>query len=334
MTMTSAELDQYSAVRFAPRRLCHGNFFVSDLDKSVAFYRDTCGLNVVFEEPGISAVFFSNGNSHHDIALEQVQHEARIGRDGQVQVPEGWAVTARLNHLGWEMATEADLVAGYSRAVASSLPLHRTADHQISRSVYLWDAEHNYLEIYADAARDWRAIYAEVGDELLTGNWDPLANPGDTRAHYDVDPQLQRVPDALAHPLRTGRATIVVDDLGLEARFYRDVVGLSVLAHRPGQYAVFGGKQGRVDLTLVQTDGALALGLHHFSLEMPDTTELAEAKQRFERAGVPIVADIASPSKTSFVIDDPDGIHIELLVPADNPVLQGIPQGQDRIFQF
>jgi catechol 2,3-dioxygenase len=334
MTMTTTDLQRYSAVRFAPRRLCHGNFFVTDLDRSVAFYRDVCGLNVVFEEPGISAVFFSNGNSHHDIALEQVQRAARIGRDGQVQVPEGWAATAGLNHLGWEMATEAELVAAHSRAAATGLPLHRTADHQISRSVYLWDAEHNYLEIYADAARDWRAVYAEVGDELLTGNWDPMAQPCATEARYDADPAIQRVEDALAHPLRTARATMVVGDLDLETGFYHDVVGLEILAHLPGHHTILGGGQGRVDLTLVQTDGTLPRGLHHFALELPDAVELAETRKRLEAAGIALVADIASPSKTSLIIDDPDGAHIELLVPTDRPVLQGRPQGRNVIFEF
>jgi catechol 2,3-dioxygenase len=332
--MTLAQLDQHAQIQFAPRRLCHANLFVTDLAKSEHFYRDVCGLNVVFREPGISAVFFSNGNSHHDLAIEEVQYEARIGRDGQVQVPEGWATSARLNHLGWEMATEAELVSAYRRAVASSLPLHRTADHQISRSVYLWDAERNYIEIYADAARDWREIFAEVGDELLTGNWELLANPADTEHHFDVDPEIQKVDGALAHPLRVARATIVVDDLDLQTRYYRDVIGLKVLAHLADRYTIFGGGQGRVDLTLVQTDGELPRGLHHFSLELPDAEAVVEAKGRIEQAGIKIIADVTNSAKRSMALDDPDGMHVELFAATDAPILPGLPTGPDWVYHF
>ena len=334
MNMQMTELQAYASVRFRPRRLAHGNFFVTDLEKSVAFYREVCGLNVVFEEPGISAVFFSNGSSHHDVAVEQVQYEARIGRDGQVQVPEGWATSARLNHLGWEMETEHQLVEAYERAVDAGLPMHRTADHQISRSVYLWDAEHNYLEIYADAARDWRAIYAEVGDELLTGDWDPLAGPGATTPHYHPDPQITRVETALAHAVRTGRAVIVVENLEEETAFYRDVAGLDVLHTQPGEFAVLAGQQGRVDLSLLQTDGTLTPGLHHFGLELADRGGVEAARERILAAGIALVADIDSATKRSIVVDDPDGMHIELFAATDQPVVRALPSGADRAFHL
>jgi catechol 2,3-dioxygenase len=332
--LTLEQLAQHAPIRFAPRRLCHANLFVSDLDASENFYTNVCGLNVVFREPGISAVFFSNGNSHHDLAIEQVQHEARIGRDGQVQVPEGWAVSARLNHLGWEMATEAEIVAAYKRALEASLPLHRTADHQISRSVYLWDAEKNYLEIYVDDARDWRDIFDEVGDELLTGNWEPLATPPDAEPRYAANPRIDFVDGALAQPLRVGRATVVVDDLNLQTDYYRDVIGLRVLAHLADMYTIFGGGQGRVDLSLVQNDGSLPRGLHHFSMELADNAAVEEAKGRMLAAGIPIVAEVVNSAKTSIVVDDPDGMHVELFAPSANPILMGPPTGDNWVYHF
>src|SRR5690348_13796323 len=98
-------------VSFAPRRLGHANLFVGDLDRSMAFYNGICGLEEVRREPGISAGFLTNGNSHHDIGLMQTMAAARVGREGHVQVPEGRGTRPGLNHFGWEMKNEASLIA-------------------------------------------------------------------------------------------------------------------------------------------------------------------------------------------------------------------------------
>ena len=39
--------------RVRPRRLGHGNLFVSDVQRAIAFYRDVCGFDYVFHEDGI-----------------------------------------------------------------------------------------------------------------------------------------------------------------------------------------------------------------------------------------------------------------------------------------
>ena len=56
---------------FKPRRLGHVNLFVGDLEESTLFYTEIAGIELVRREPGIDAVFVSNGNTHHDIALMQ-----------------------------------------------------------------------------------------------------------------------------------------------------------------------------------------------------------------------------------------------------------------------
>ena len=107
MATQLAQPQSWEGIKFGPRRLAHGNFFVRDVEASLDFYQRVCGLTLVFREPGIQAVFLSNGNSHHDVALMGVSAEARVGRDGQVQVPRGRGTLPGLNHLGFEMATEA-----------------------------------------------------------------------------------------------------------------------------------------------------------------------------------------------------------------------------------
>jgi catechol 2,3-dioxygenase len=317
-TQVAPPAGSWEGIRFGPRRLAHGNFFVRDVEASLDFYQRVCGLTLVFREPGIQAVFLSNGNSHHDVALMGISTEARIGRDGQVQVPRGRGTEPGLNHLGFEMATEAELVGAYQRAVAAGLPLHRTADHQIAHSVYLFDPEGNYLEMYADATRDWRGIYRAVGDQLLTGIWDPEAAPPNTKPLFNPDPDYARVEAAMLHPIRTSRATFAVRDLPWAAGFYTEVVGLHLVAGGGDVgWAVLGGELGGPDIALIQAGGDIEPGLHHFGLQLGED-ELAEARQRLAQHGVPVLLQIDTAAKRSIVIADPDGMRLEFFVPGSD----------------
>jgi catechol 2,3-dioxygenase len=322
-----AEPQSWQGIRFGPRRLAHGKFFVRDVETSLDFYQRVCGLTLVFREPGIQAVFLSNGNSHHDVALMGISTEARIGRDGQVQVPRGRGTAPGLNHLGFEMATEAQLVAAYHRAVAAGLPLHRTADHQIAHSVYLFDPEGNYLELYADATDDWRGIYRAVGDQLLTGVWDPDAAPPNPEPLFDPDPSYARVEEAVLHPIRTSRATFAARDLPRAISFYTEVVGLLLRRGAAEQgYAVLGGELGGPDIGLIAAGGDIAPGLHHFGLQLGED-ELAAARERLAAHGVTPVLEIDSAAKRSIVLTDPDGIRLEFFVPGADPLPETAAEG-------
>src|SRR5579872_4615226 len=135
------QIDADRPVMFSPRRLAHANIFVGQLERSLDFYHDVCGLEMVGTEPGIRAGFLTNGNTHHDIGCVEVATTARIGRDGHVQVPKGRGRQPGMNHFGWEMECEADLVDAYRRARDAGLKIHRTVDHQISHSIYLFDPD-------------------------------------------------------------------------------------------------------------------------------------------------------------------------------------------------
>lgn len=294
---------------FRPRRLAHVNLFVADLGRSVDFYTRVGGLDVVFEEPGIAAVFLSNGSSHHDLALMEVTEGERVGRDGHVQVSRGRGREPGLNHLGWEMASEAALVEAIRAAQDAGVRLHRTVDHQISRSAYLFDPDGTYLEFYADDAQDWRTTYEVNTGALITGAWDPFGAPADPAPRYAAEPAITVLPDSALHPVRTARATLAVGDLDRAVRFHTEVGGLAVL-HRGPAEAVLGGALGLPDLTLVQGDGGQPAGLVSFGLELAGPDELAAGRSRARTAGAPVVGD-----GESLVLADPDGVHVEFLVP-------------------
>src|SRR5262249_43647217 len=159
MTM---EYKSNQAVKFKPRRLGHVNLSVRDLERSVEVYTQVFGIEEVRREPGIKAGFLSNGNTHHDVALIEV---------GIL------ATQAGLNHLGWELENEVQLVEAYQRAQRAGLKIDFTANHQISHSVYLSDPEGNGHEFYADAMKDWRTLMRPDRFDMITSAWTPGEPP-------------------------------------------------------------------------------------------------------------------------------------------------------------
>jgi len=313
--MDQVGTDLPATVRFAPRRVAHGNFFVSDLARSSRFYSEVCGLTLVYREPGIHADFFSNGSSHHDAALMETSRQARVGRGGHVQVPVGRGVEPGLNHVGFEMEDEATLVAAYQRAKAAKVPIHRTADHQISHSVYLFDPEGNYLEMYADASDDWRSVYIANENELLTGVWDPDAGSPSSRPRYDPDPTYQVVPSALVHPKRTSHIALWARELGRLRAFYENIVGLTVVADdASGRFVIMGGTLGGSDLGLFQSESPERRGMHHFGFELADDAEFDQAAERLSSQGVALLSRVESPWKRSMALADPDNLVLEFFV--------------------
>jgi len=284
--------------------------FVGDVERSTRFYHAVCGLELVRREPAITAAFLSNGNTHHDVGLIQVSPEARRGRDGFLQPSGTRGKRPGLNHLGFEMESEVDLVAACRRAVAANVAIHSTADHIISRSVYLFDPSGNLLEFYADALADWRTVFNPEQEDLVSGAWTPGATPPAQARNYPVNPEIRVVPEALLHARKIAYAVLGVPRLAESLAFYNDVAGLDVVARDGGRGAVLRGSAGAFDLVLFEAAGGPLPGLHHVAFEHLDL-DLDASKRRLAGAGIPVELEIDSQTKRSLFVKDPDGMLVE-----------------------
>ena len=217
---------------FAPRRLGHVNLYVSDVDRSYAFYRRVIGLDESYVQPLNRAAFLGNNNTHHDVAVIDIHGPLARGAG------------VGLNHLAFELESEADLCEGYRRALDAGVKYAMTMDHDIAHSIYGRDPDGNMNEIYADVIRDWRGARSGVVTKPKP-KWWPGATPPNSERNYHADPPLHRVEGAVFQPRRVVHASLVVSDIESALDYYTTAVGLTpMIVGATSPFVVLGGTCG------------------------------------------------------------------------------------------
>jgi catechol 2,3-dioxygenase len=140
----------------------HVHLTVSDLDRSLAFYRDLLGFEVTQWWAGRTAVFLSAGGYHHHIALNTWH-----GRGAPPPRPG----TTGLYHLAILCPSRRELAATVQRLLDAGYPLEGASDHGVSEAVYLRDPDGNGVELYADRPRD---LWPRSADGTLAMTTQPL----------------------------------------------------------------------------------------------------------------------------------------------------------------
>lgn len=125
-------------------RIGHSHLKVSDLNKSLAFYRDILGFEVT-QWYGESAVFLSAGGYHHHIGLN-TWYSA-----GASPAPQN---SCGLFHTAILYSTRKELAAALKQIMDANYPLTGAADHGVSEAIYLDDPDGNGVEIYWDKPKD------------------------------------------------------------------------------------------------------------------------------------------------------------------------------------
>jgi catechol-2,3-dioxygenase len=123
---------------FSPVRLNHAVLFVADLDRSLDFYTNVFGMQVVAREPRANAAFLRLGRSgnHHDLGLFGVGTAGGPKRRGAIG----------LYHLAWQLDT-VDELADARRSLAEAGAFTGESSHGATLSVYGADPDGNEFEI-------------------------------------------------------------------------------------------------------------------------------------------------------------------------------------------
>jgi catechol-2,3-dioxygenase len=123
----------------AIHRLNHAVLYVRDVARSVAFYRDVLGFEVITELGGQAAFLRADGSSNdHDLGLFQIGEQAGPSPAGRS--------TVGLYHLAWEVETLRDLESLAGR-LAEAGALSGSSDHSTTKSLYGHDPDGLEFEI-------------------------------------------------------------------------------------------------------------------------------------------------------------------------------------------
>ena len=306
--MAAQQVESGQQVKFRPRRLTHANMRFSDAGKTLEFYNKVCGLELVWTKPGTNTSFVTNGSTHHDMAVGQIS-------DLREPPPRRHRSAPRLNHIAFEMESEAELVEGWRRAQQAGLKFRET-DHGPTRSIYISDPEDNGIEIYADVTKDWRYfVNMEHPDRIHSSPWTPGETPPSTEPRYVADPEIRRVEGAIFNPRRIAHASLAVEDFEAMFEFYTEIVGLEEVLRGPNDsYSVLSGTAQGHALTLFKAGDDQPLGLQHVAFEMDDERELDEAQERMREAGMEQAIQLDHATKRAIFLKDPDGMGVEFFV--------------------
>jgi catechol 2,3-dioxygenase len=139
----------------------HVHLKVADLERSLSFWRDLLGFELMAEVPG--AAFLSAGGYHHHIGLNTWHSE------GGGPPPPG---TTGLFHVAIRYPDRAALADALRRLRDAGWPVTGASDHGVSEALYLEDPDGNGLELYWDRPREQWPKRPDGGIQMFTAPLD------------------------------------------------------------------------------------------------------------------------------------------------------------------
>ena len=159
-------------------RLNHAVLFVSDLERSLAFYQQAFGMQVVAREPRADAAFLRlpRSGNHHDLGL--------FGVGAQPPRPPG---SLGLYHLAWQVDTIEELE--QARQTLAGLDAYTgESSHGATKSIYAHDPDGNEFEVM------WMLPRAQWGEYESSAPIDRLDLGAEVRTWAGVRTAAELVP--------------------------------------------------------------------------------------------------------------------------------------------
>jgi catechol 2,3-dioxygenase len=266
---------------------------VSDLARSLDYYRNAIGLGVLEEGAGHASL----GTDGRELLALVEEPGARpgVGYTG-------------LYHFALVVPERAQLAAWLAHAARDRVPLTGLSDHFVSEALYLSDPDGHGIEIYRDRPREvWEG---KVGSTLTTL---PL----------DVDDLLGVLDDPAAEPFdglpagtAMGHVHLKVSSIPESIAFYRDILGLDLMAQL-GEQAAFlsaGGYHHHVGANTWESAGAAppppgTAALRQATMLLPDDDARSQVVAAVESSGLPVEDKDGEP-----LVRDPSGNALVLSV--------------------
>jgi catechol 2,3-dioxygenase len=255
---------------------------VADLDRQIAFYQDVLGFRLHWRDGARAGL----GTGQHDLLqLHELPGARRVPR------------TTGLYHFAVLLPDRRELARAVARLFERRYPNHPT-DHVITKTTYLRDPEGQEIELYAESPEDGimgiaeGLPFARRKDGRQSDGRDPLDIEA-LFAELKADDRLDR---PLPPETRIGHVHLYVRNVAEAIGFYVGAVGFDDMGYAPAfQMAMVsaGGYHHHIGLNAWMGEGAPppppgSLGLRHFTVALPDSTELEQVLSRVRAAGAPL----------------------------------------------
>lgn len=234
------------------------HLYVSNMERSLTFYRDVLKFKVIKEEGSIALL--GNESNTPLFALEEKEYALPKQRN-----------RTGLYHFAILVSNREQLASVLRHALHKGYPIQGGADHHFSEAIYMSDPDGNGLEIYYDRPKEvWRDA---------NGNLPFVSNPFDGEALLQEAKEWQGFSDETV----MGHIHLHVADLEEAKRFYVDGFGFEVtISERNGAlFVAAGGYHHHVGLNIWQGEGvppqlSNSIGLKYFTVIL----ENAEQKEK------------------------------------------------------
>jgi catechol 2,3-dioxygenase len=260
---------------------------VADLDRSLSYYGEQIGLEVLSREDRRASLGGVGGGSELLVLVEEPGAPPADGYTG-------------LFHFALLVPERADLARWLAHAARDRVPLTGLSDHFVSEAIYLSDPDHHGIEIYADRPR-----------ELWEGQVERLTTlPLDTESLLgELDDPATAPFDGLPAGTRMGHVHLRVSEIPETVRFYRDRFGFDVMAMYGSQAAFLaaGGYHHHLGANIWESAGAPpppegTARLLHATVVLPDPAARDEVATRLEAEETPEGPVVRDPSGNALLL--------------------------------
>jgi catechol 2,3-dioxygenase len=264
---------------------------VSDLERSLSYYRTAIGLDVL--EQASQRASLGAGARELLVLVEEPEARPALGHTG-------------LYHFALLLPARRDLARWLAHAARDQVRLVGLSDHYVSEAIYLGDPDGHGIEIYADRPREvWEG---DVRSRMTT---QPL----------DVESLLGELDDPVSEPFDGLRDATVMGHVHFKVaripetiEFYRDVLGFDLMAALGPQAAFLsaGGYHHHVGANTWESAGAEppppgSAALRHATIVLPSEGDRDEVVRRLaadghEPVGAPEGPLVRDPSGNALVL--------------------------------
>ncbi len=261
-------------------QLGHVSLTVANLENQLLFYQQVLGFQLHWRE-GNKAGLGAGGMDLLHLTEEPDLKKYR-------------GVTG-LYHFAVLFPSRRELARAVARLSAFKYRNHPT-DHIMTKTTYLDDPEGNGIELYAESPEDgsWTLKDGKYETRRTDGSWSDGREPLDVKALFSLLTEDDRLDVPVPSETRVGHVHLHIRNIQEAVDFYHGVIGFDVMGIAKQFQMGFvsaGGYHHHLGLNTWQGEDAPpppsdAVGLRHFTVDLPDQKALDEVIVRVDKAGI------------------------------------------------